>query len=278
MTEERNRPNAATEADAFVTRTYRGTVVERTPEHLDKAVLDQAARAARPRYAGLRAWTRPMAWAATIMLCFALVLEVGRVPAPVGIDFEQGAGKIEAQPRESEMADDAPAEAFEESIHPQTPSGRPSNIAIEAPSQVAPIKSTQSEAASPPTFRKKQPSNAARSQTELRQTAASTSGVDELKVRDKDILQQAEDMARVQSEDDRGAEFADAAAGAVSADAAILGNASIDAVAPGCDESEQATPETWLACIAGLEEAGMAAEATRQQQQLSETFPEFDAP
>ena len=68
--------------DESVSRAYREIADERTPGHLDRAVLGKAARAARPGYARSRAWTRPLAWAATIVLSVAIVLELSRVPAP----------------------------------------------------------------------------------------------------------------------------------------------------------------------------------------------------
>ena len=65
-----------------LSETYRELATERTPEHLDRAVLAEAGRAARPRYSRLTTWTRPMAWAATVLLSVALVLEITRTPEP----------------------------------------------------------------------------------------------------------------------------------------------------------------------------------------------------
>ena len=49
MTEERYRTGSGDETDALVSRRYRELAQERTPEHLDRAVLGAAAKAARPR-------------------------------------------------------------------------------------------------------------------------------------------------------------------------------------------------------------------------------------
>ena len=78
--------------DPLVTETYRDVAVERTPEALDRAILDTAGREARGskvspwRFAGYR----PVALVATIGLSLALVLELSRMTAldtpPLGDD------------------------------------------------------------------------------------------------------------------------------------------------------------------------------------------------
>lgn len=97
MTEERNRPELDGEVDSLVTRTYKEVASEIAPEHLDKAVLKQAADAARPRYLKSISWTRPIAWAATITLCVGLVLEITKEPPPPSrAEFTSQAGRVEA--------------------------------------------------------------------------------------------------------------------------------------------------------------------------------------
>jgi hypothetical protein len=95
MTEERNRPESDGEVDSLVTRTYKEVANEPAPEHLDRAILKQAADAARPRYLKSISWTRPMAWAATITLCVALVLEITKAPVPVSTGDSLPADRIE---------------------------------------------------------------------------------------------------------------------------------------------------------------------------------------
>lgn len=90
MTDAPANNATGSEQDKLVSDAYREIAHERTPGHLDKAVLDAAAKAARPRYSLLTSWTRPAAWAATIMLSVALVLELSQSPV-------QQAPKMEAQ-------------------------------------------------------------------------------------------------------------------------------------------------------------------------------------
>jgi hypothetical protein len=116
MTEKRNQTD--TGADALVSQAYRDLADERTPEHLDRTILRAAAKAARPRYSRFIAWTRPMAWAATIMLSVALVLEVTNSPSPGVVSFDETIGTFEVQSPEADAKDDGPVDSPEESVVP----------------------------------------------------------------------------------------------------------------------------------------------------------------
>ena len=70
-------------SDPLVSRTYRGLSNERTPEHLDHVVLNEARKAAKPAYVSNISWLRPAAWVTTIGLCLAIVLEVSDLSPPV---------------------------------------------------------------------------------------------------------------------------------------------------------------------------------------------------
>ena len=74
MTEDDRNPEVA--------RAYRDLATETTPTALDDKVLKLAARETRSRYGIARAWVRPVAWAATIGLSLAIVLEVTQVIPP----------------------------------------------------------------------------------------------------------------------------------------------------------------------------------------------------
>lgn len=76
------------ETDELVATTYRATASETVPQHLNERVLEIAAN---PSLAGKRrswlvpAWTKPLAWVATVGLSLAIVLEitqVSRLPGP----------------------------------------------------------------------------------------------------------------------------------------------------------------------------------------------------
>ncbi|MBT8090825.1 MAG: hypothetical protein KJO01_11520 [Gammaproteobacteria bacterium] len=68
------------DSDRLVADTYRVVAQERVPEHLNKRMLRMAAREGRTPYSRARAWMRPAAWAATVGLSLAIVLELTRLP------------------------------------------------------------------------------------------------------------------------------------------------------------------------------------------------------
>lgn len=217
MTNERQTPDTGVEDDVLVSNTYREIARESTPEHLNKSVLDTARKAARPRYSLLRTWTRPTAWAATILLSVALLLEFTQTPL-------QQAG---------DMAADMPS-------------------------------------------------------ADLVKREPMPRDVQELKVKDDDMLRRAEEMARMQQglndQPDKSAPEvqepspAPAASFAVSSKATLLEStiATADDAIP-CDAEATAEPDSWLACITRLEAAGMTDIANEQRTLLAEAFPDFDS-
>lgn len=66
--------------DPLVADTYKALAQERVPDHLNKRMLRLAAREGRTPYSRARAWMRPAAWAATVGLSLAIVLELTRLP------------------------------------------------------------------------------------------------------------------------------------------------------------------------------------------------------
>ena len=59
-----------------------------------------------------------MAWAATIMLSVALVLEVTNSPSPGVVSVDETIGTFEVQSPEADAKDDGPADSPEESVVP----------------------------------------------------------------------------------------------------------------------------------------------------------------
>jgi len=71
------------EGDELVTETYRELGIEKAPEHLNQAILrmaSQGGKQAPARGILFAAWMKPVAWAATIGLSLAIVLELSQVP------------------------------------------------------------------------------------------------------------------------------------------------------------------------------------------------------
>ena len=83
--------------DTRVSEVYRALATETTPPELDDTILKMAASNVPTRYALVRGWLRPVAWAATIGLSLAFILEISRyqdipvAPAPVMENVEMRA-------------------------------------------------------------------------------------------------------------------------------------------------------------------------------------------
>ena len=239
MTEDRIRPESDGEVDSLVTRTYEEVASELTPEHLNRAVMKQAAYAARPRYLRSVSWTRPMAWAATVTLCVALVLEVTNAPVPEISDVVLPSGRL-----------DAPAPAPSAAAAPKL--NRPDPVKAEALPEAM-------QEAEVPAERKR----AAKMSKDLRQqVAAKPASAEEFSMKDDDMLGRAEEIATLQtgdiSESDQELGATTTAAGSTE---------------PSCSETEVEKPDSWLLCIQKLEDTGRVAEANEQRALYNAAYP-----
>ena len=241
MTEDRIRPESDGEVDSLVTRTYREVASELTPEHLNRAVMKQAADAARPRYLRSVSWTRPMAWAATVTLCVALVLEVTNAPVPEISDVVLPSGQL-----------DAPATAPAPSAAPAPKLNRPDPVKAEALPEAM-------QKAEVPAERKR----TAKMSKDLRQQiAAKPASAEEFSMKDDDMLGRAREIATLQTGD-------------ISESDQELGATSIAAgsAEPSCSETDVAKPDSWLLCIQTLEDAGRTTEANEQRALYNAAYP-----
>jgi len=75
--------NDKSEVDHLVRRAYRELGREKAPEHLNQTILQKAATADSRNSANrfsVASWTKPLAWAATIGLSLAIVMELTQAP------------------------------------------------------------------------------------------------------------------------------------------------------------------------------------------------------
>ena len=239
MTVDRIRPESDDEVDSLVTRTYGEVASELTPEHLNRAVMKQAADAARPRYLRSVSWTRPMAWAATVTLCVALVLEVTNAPVPEVSDVVLPSGRLDAPATESSPAA-APG------------LNRPEPVRAEALPEAM-------QEAEVPAERKR---TAKISKNLRQQVAAKPASAEEFSMKDDDMLGRAREIATLQTGD-------------ISESGQELGAATIAAgsAEPSCSETDVAKPDSWLLCIQKLEDAGRMAEASEQRAFYDAAYP-----
>lgn len=230
-----------TDIERLVSETYREAATEQAPERLSEKILRMAAGAAahpqqRSAYAFAAAWLRPAAWAATIGLSLAIVLNVMQEPVvqPVQLDVTRAAaaegavaGRLEeAQSRvdfeaESARVDDLPAPAAE-------PRGRPF-IASEG--------------------------------------LASASASDKFKPRSRDIPRKAGNQAlRLPGPNVRQEKIAIAAA-VEKKESGATGS---------CDKESRETAASWFACITVLRESGFTDDADSEHDEFILKFPAFE--
>ena len=275
-TEHRNQ-------DQRLTDTYRAMANERAPDSLNEKILRLAAGRRTP-YFRARAWMRPLAWAATIGLSLAIVLEMTRLP--------------QVEPDSTGIA--APENLDTDDLGREI-STMPSDNGVPAKTAIAPHPATPGE----------QIMDAERARPRV--PAADRLSSDKLVPKDMSVLRDAEDMARAQAGSDVGttaqraeiqetmiredlaeeldsgiAKARPAAIESTRADEEQAENrdtlasfaamtAAEPAVAlPHCGESVRRQPETWIACIRGLEENGQDEEALSEYAEFHRAFPDFD--
>lgn len=258
MTEERNQPGA--ETDVLVSQAYRDIADERTPEHLDRTILRAAAKEARPRYSRSIAWTRPMAWAATITLSVALVLEVTDTPSPGVASFDETTSTFEVPSPEADATDDGPVDSPEESVVPASEFAKKQSNDMRQ--KAAPVAEQEVSPQQP----------AARERAERLPDSA------DFRIKNEDMLQQAEELARAKVGENRQPSPAVSAETEQKFEAgrSLASTAAFSAPVADCSEDAVATPQTWLECIVALESAGRDEAAREQRALLAEAFPDFD--
>lgn len=116
MTTERDKEAI----DELVSQTYREHNVEQAPERLNQEILsmaaDNASRGSRTNFL-FAAWTKPLAWAATIGISLAVVLELSQVPGS-SVDIAAPAAESireEFAQQRTDVLDEARKQASQES-------------------------------------------------------------------------------------------------------------------------------------------------------------------
>ncbi len=272
MNNERDNPEIEQD-DRRVSAAYQDIAVERAPDHLHQSILQQAATAAKPRYARSMSWMRPMAWAATIGLSLAIVLEITQVPQPQPAEYGLAADSVIEPAKTAREREDATSiEILEESVPQQN-----SLIQIESDSRSKADSGFAATARLPaaeqpvsaPAMEKKLEDNPMSVQTQQKTSKpmlADTFYGDE---NDDDQVAGQENSA-----DPRDANNT-ASFDAVQSRYAPTAAALVQEKNPGCDATAVETPESWHECIADLAELGFIEAANDQLEQLKEAFPDF---
>ena len=307
MTEERSQTDTDGVADPLVSRTYRESAAERTPPALDQAVLRKARREGTSRYSRSMLWLRPMAWAATVGLCLAIVVELSDLP-----QLDPGAMSIPASPSDATgLKDDleelveteAPEEIrsdtastddrakAEEAVHYEPEKleqrvrktidedGRVNlqsipQLSKTAAEQAGNLQADNLHAAALAPARAAGPDTAlapARTEEAGPANQKQLADTDRFEVHDAPVLEETAAMARMQEGKNKASEL-----DSVGSSLGLMTTAA--STANSCDEEAQSTPETWLECIETLVDEDLDDLADLQRKQLQEAFPEFPLP
>jgi len=247
MTDERNITDKPVEIDETVSRAYRELAEENVPERLNRTILGRARKAVRPRYASSRAWTRPLAWAATVVLSVAVVLQMTHVPTPDGSTYDLRVPEPGQDAGATDVRLQTPADVQEKELPTTLPAAEAGNYAPRSPQKGALRQNTAAK--SEPVFME-QTNEADEEQAVPAATIAPPAGADEI----------------------AGTRYDD------SAEPARMQGLALGSSVAACPEDATQDPSTWLECIRELEAAGLSDEASEQRRLLRETFPDFELP
>jgi hypothetical protein len=133
--------------DRRVSEIYRELASEKTSRKLDDKILEMAGSNARTRYGLVRSWIRPAAWAATIGLSLAFILEMSQyldAPMQTPVSFDDAADDLMIH---DEAAADNEGRARQEASKPAN-APAPASMKL-APSEALSAVATETETTSP---------------------------------------------------------------------------------------------------------------------------------
>ena len=243
MTNDRDN----TTADPSVSAAYRQLADESAPAGLDEKVLHRAAAAPRVDAGIGRAWMKPVAWAATIGLSLAIVLQMTQLPqAPLDINV---------------MAPPAPAD--------ERPTLAPASLQPAPAKESRNIKPSRHRAESGAIEESKaQPMVPAAAQETTQKTAPEPVQPQDLESTDLQPLED-DDM----TPDARSDEAAGTAAFAVRAERMLL-----EPPPALCPETVREVAEDWYQCIEAQGSGVPAARIAAELEEFRKKFPDFQVP
>lgn len=276
-----------------VSRHYRAIADEKAPDALNQAVLRKARQQSARRYSRSVLWLRPMAWAASIGLCLAVVIELNNVPGPEP-SLAAPPATVPAPARSAVTDEETPDAKLSTAAAIEEPAKTEEQVANEAESGLLPNHLEQRA-------RKTVDADGRVNLDDIAQLEKSKAGSivgeqrrDELTAIDGPLLEEIESLARMREGDNASENpvnspdedtFAGAAADVqetkqvgIRAFSAATAPAMELAVSAACEPPQRETPEAWLECVEGLETDGMTNLAQREREQLREAFPDFDMP
>jgi hypothetical protein len=262
--EGHNRPSV----DETVSAAYRELSNERTPEHLDARILAAARDATRSPYSRSIRWTRPLAWAATIALSLAVLLQMTELPAPNGESLAVPTVPVPEASRLQEPGGAAPTATPQRQDNQRKDADEAALLPVVKEAQSRSASDTVSPAAALTDTTVSERFEEAQDVTvppAPEQPPRAFAGPE------VDLLQEAEALAETRNGNplEAGQARARSFAAAASLDAATIER---------CSDESRAAAETWFDCVERLRNAGLDAAADEELEQLLAAFPDFERP
>lgn len=234
-------------SDPSVSATYRQLADERAPADLDEKILHRAAAAPRAGSHLGRAWMKPVAWAATIGLSLAIVLEMTQLPqAPPDIDVVAPPAPTEKRPAPVPASLDPAAAKERRSIKPTR--HRSETGALEE-SKARPMVPAAAPAPAPT-------------------SAAEAAQAQEIESTDLQPLADGDMTPAARSDAASGS-----AAFAVRAERMLLEQSPAL-----CPETVREVAEDWYRCIEAQRNAASPARIAAELEEFQKRFPDFKVP
>ncbi len=252
MTEQRSTPDIDELDDPLVSSTYRESASERAPDMLNHSVMQQAREQVRKGFFRPVVWLRPMAWAATIGLSLAIVIELSTLPQPA---FEIPPMEVPASGTQVLREIEAPRRPEAGSEQPNLPEANsPADLDVK-PFGPRARKSITDEGR----VTLQDAGSLHKAELAVPAAIAVPAGIvaEKIVVEDKQLMR---DRLDVDSND------------------ALATQALSSVISMPCAGDIRDLPESWLECIKSLESDGLVDLADSQREQLQQAFPDFKLP
>jgi hypothetical protein len=256
--------------DEQVSAAYQDLAKERASKHLDDKVLRMArANTERPQYSRWLAWSRPLAWAATVALCLAITLEVTQVTTPDDMATATIPAQVAAPAAmiAPELQKDKREQMSEQDMDQQLNlvDANSDSLSDSMADAISSEKLSLARSAAKQTAN--EPAQAGR----LRQSADFSEFAEEESIEEMIAMPAMDPEEKAASELRRENE-------SVSLGYATSHALAADMPTDECSAENRAEPESWLECIDELEASGDVEAASRQRENLIEVFPDFKLP
>lgn len=286
---QENEQQRAIEVDPQVSDQYESLATEKTPTHLDRAVLREATRAVRAdnRKGSFGAWFRPVAFMAMVGLILAIILDLSdtSIFRPVAGISSEATPAVQAPPKS--VVDSVDRNTSQPALNeikrqeklapapsrPDAPDGARDDAAGATP-QAAASESRQADQGQLRKMRSEvapaiTPPPAAAPEDQARSSEAFTAGAESAERRVQEVESAVD--ANLQSRPGTAVQLAEP-------QGATAGDLLSTMAAPACSNEQKSDVDEWWRCIALLRQAGLTELADLEFENLRSSFPDFEPP